>query len=238
MSITNKGKSWEARNSFWIIGAFIPMFYWIPFFWIATRAKQRKWLIFGFIYLITGFVFPIIGGEVSVIEYKTINNILMYSFIISWIAAIIHSFFLRKEYLIRREMVLAEQGTLDASYRQKILNQYEQKDNSQQDNPIFVPMQNINNKAPQTREPISTQKFNLNNCSEQDFQGLPGVGIVLAKKAIEIRSQIGGFASVQDFIQRLELMPHFAVQIEELAVVYPMQMEKSTDENGGRVIDI
>lgn len=82
------------------------------------------------------------------------------------------------------------------------------------------------------------QRVDLNTASEQELADLPGIGIVLAKRTAQIRVQIGGFTSVQDFCTRLELMPHFAVQIEALAFVKPIKTKPAKTESKGRVVDI
>lgn len=91
---------------------------------------------------------------------------------------------------------------------------------------------------PQPPPPPPTQRIDLNTCSEQEMVNLPGVSVVLAKRAVEMREQTGGFMSVQDFCKQLGLMPHFAVQIENLAFVTPIQHKTPPSENKGRVIDI
>ncbi|MCL2826525.1 MAG: helix-hairpin-helix domain-containing protein [Eggerthellaceae bacterium] len=67
---------------------------------------------------------------------------------------------------------------------------------------------------------------------------LPGVGIALAKRALEMRSQAGGFMSVQDFCQRMGLMPHFAVQIEGRAFATANPSNGSPSKGAARVVDI
>ena len=249
MSVTNKGNGWEARNSLWLIWIFVMLFNWIAFFWIGGRTKQRKWVLFGCLYLVLCFVVPFIAVEVFK-DNEIMENIFFGTFFIAWITSIIHAFLSRKEYLIRREAIVANQEAENYAYRQKI---QQQQRYPQQFIPNPIPRQPMSgvqsqpgyppqNYAPQ---PQSTQqitppvqKIDLNNGSEQQLANLPGVGIVLAKKAIEIRMQIGGFVSVQDFNQRLGLMPHFAVQIENLALVMPLQPKTPPPESKGRVIDI
>jgi len=86
--------------------------------------------------------------------------------------------------------------------------------------------------------PVLSQKIDLNTAIEQELSNLPGVSVALAKKAIELRAQTGGFISVQDFNQRLGLMPHFVTQIESIAFVSPITPPEPPKENKGRVIDI
>jgi DNA uptake protein ComE-like DNA-binding protein len=82
------------------------------------------------------------------------------------------------------------------------------------------------------------QKIDLNTCSEQQLTTLPGVGVAIAKRAINIRAQIGGFVSVRDFTQRMGLAPHFAVQVENLAYTAPLSPQIPPRRSPGRVVDI
>ena len=84
----------------------------------------------------------------------------------------------------------------------------------------------------------SLQRIDLNSCSEQELANLPGVGVVLAKRAIELRGQTGGFISTQDFSQRLGLMPHFAVQVDGLAYVASYVPAQLPPQASGRIVDV
>ena len=122
LNITKNGKTWERLNSLWVIWAFIPTLHWIPFFWIGARAKQKKWVLFGWIYFVFGFISVLIAAQEGVQDIVIIDNICACAYFISWIAAIIHVFIVRKEYLILREMVVENQELANHAYRQKIQN--------------------------------------------------------------------------------------------------------------------
>ena len=66
----------------------------------------------------------------------------------------------------------------------------------------------------------------------------PRVGVVIAKRAVEMRMQINGFTSARDFCERLALMPHFATQIENLTFITPIRPEDTPQRSIGRVVDI
>ena len=59
----------------------------------------------------------------------------------------------------------------------------------------------------------------LNTADKEELMTLPGIGIVQAKQAMEFRAQQGGFRSVDEFIEVLQIKPHFAVQILSRASV-------------------
>lgn len=238
MNITNRGKKWELLNSLWVLWSFTLVLACVGFFWIGGRAGRRKWIISGLIYLFVNF------GMIYVSQWLRSTNAIFADIIsiivsIGWFAAIIQSFMSRKEYLLRREAVVDLKDATRDAYRNEIRKDYL----GNREKPVqsaSLPKVNADSSSVTQISPAaaSTQKIDLNICSEQDLASLPGVGIVLAKKAVEMRVQIGGFSSVQDFNQRLGLMPHFAVQIENLASAAPIAPQTPSPENKGRVIDI
>lgn len=232
MGITNKGKKWERKNSRWILWSFTLIMACAGFFWIGGRVGKRKWIISGLIYLVVNF-----GLIYAVEPLKLINaiysNIVTVIICLGWFGAIVHSFMVRKEYLLRREAVIDLMNSTRDAYRNEIRKDYVGKNEKfASTSPVPPSPQKL------SASKVQESKINLNDCSEQELASLPGVGVVIAKRAVEIREQTGGFASVQDFNQRLGLMPHFAVQIEKLVFVTAIQSKILPPEDGGRVIDI
>ena len=72
--------------------------------------------------------------------------------------------------------------------------------------------------APQPM-PQSAAPVDINCCTQSELMTLPGIGVVQAKKAMEYREQNGGFRSLDEFVEVLQIKPHFAVQIFSRAVV-------------------
>ena len=244
MNITNMGKRWEWLNSFWLIWMFTFMFSWVAFFWIGTRTKQKKWILSGCLYLVFCFVLPTFG---TYIKGTVFANIITAMFIFAWIASVVHTALSRKEYLIRREAVIKIQSEASIAYREKLQADYanqssvdNQKINQYYDDqtPSFDKQQ-VHIEPSLSSEKLIEKKINLNIASEQEISLLPGVGVVLAKKAVILRQmQAGGFASVNDFCDKLSLMPHFTVQIQKLTFVSPLEIKKPIQENKGRIVDI
>ena len=254
MSITNKGKKWELLNSLWILWSFTLVLACVGFFWIGGRVGKRKWIIFGLLYLVVNFALVYVLSwikDINIIYYNIIVIIVCFG----WFGAIVHSFMSRKEYLLRREAVIDLEGATRDAYRNEIRRDY-LGNNEKSVGQIPLPTMKQNMLEPpayaqqgisepltpvqqNVSEPQTTaQKIDLNTASEQELTVLPGVGIALAKRAIEIRMQIGGFSSVQDFNYRLGLMSHFALQIEALAIVTPIEAQTLPPKNKGRVVDI
>jgi len=315
MSITNRGRKWEIVNSLWVIILFTLLLCFIAFFYIGIRAKQRKWLLFGCMYMALCFVVPMFG-TLEGIRDTSFREISAIFCLISWIACIFHGFISRREYLTRRDLILANQDAETMAYRQEIQESVletlgipsqgymrvsqlpaEQTVTTRQSRVIDVegvlsqasllttpPTQTSLLKAPppqagtqvipppqvgtQVTPPPQTwappvppsrahtqvtlqpqvaatppqqagpQKIDLNHCTEQQLVSLPGVGVASAKRAVELRSQIGGFTSVEDFCKQLKLQPYFADQIQQLAITTPMTSPRQSGKSRGRVIDI
>lgn len=263
MSITNRGKTWEILNSLWILWSFTLMLNCVGFFWIGGRTGQRKWIASGLIYFLVDFALLFTISWLQRIN-GVLFNIAMALIILGWSCAILQSFLSRKEYLLRREAVLdLEKATRDA-YRNEIRGEYLGGGNGQPVQPPVqrpmqprsvqpigrpmtppanlprqpVPVQPAPTMQPVMQPPFSQNKLDLNIAAEQQLAALPGVGVVLAKRAVELRTQSGGFASVEDFCSRLQLMPHFVTQIQNLTFVSPPAPGRKPQDNAGRIIDI
>jgi DNA uptake protein ComE-like DNA-binding protein len=257
LSITNRGKKWEIHNSLWILWSFTLLLSCVGFFWIGGRTGRRKWIISGLIYLVVNF------GLIFITSWLKANsgilyNVVMAMILIGWFAAIVQSFMSRKEYLIRREAVLDLTVATRDAYRNEIREEYIPQENTQPSvqtrsqqsaRSTYLPQQESQGPQPSDAQPADQSEahdtrpymsasIDLNTCTEQQLANLPGVGVVLAKKAMEMRTETGGFVSTADFNEKLKLMPHFAAQIENVAFVSPVTLPETNSGNAGRVIDM
>lgn len=82
--------------------------------------------------------------------------------------------------------------------------------------------------------PVSAEKpIDINNCTMEEMMTLPGIGIAQARHAMEYRSEKGGFRSVDEFIEVLQIKPHFAVQILSRAAAFPPPRPTTLPDSGG-----
>ncbi len=101
MAITNKGRSWEIKKSLWIILNLV-FLGGIGMFYAGKKVRVKSWMKYGVIYMLVTWISVIISPKDT---KSIINNILMFTFFIAYIVCIIHSFKIRKEYLIRLEVM-------------------------------------------------------------------------------------------------------------------------------------
>jgi DNA uptake protein ComE-like DNA-binding protein len=79
--------------------------------------------------------------------------------------------------------------------------------------------------------------LDINTASEEQLSGLPSMGIIMAKKAIALRTETGEFTSVDAFGQVLGLQPHVMERIRPLITVSVLPKSPQPPRRGGRVVD-
>ena len=234
-------KNWRLINSWWILLTFTVFFNWSAFYYIAATAKHRKWFYYGLIYTIP-FLLVVLGGTESGPNYSLGYNIRMGILVVAWIISIGHAFLLRKEYLIRLETLKKVQTGTDDELRRKIEKEYGLK------KPETLPKKSkvspdINNdlKSIKTEKVENNQfesvssRIDVNSASEVTLSELPGVSLILAKKAVQLRNSGVYFESAEDFGEALGLKPHIITRIKPLIVIIP---HKETPKRKSRRIDI
>lgn len=79
--------------------------------------------------------------------------------------------------------------------------------------------------------------IDVNGCSAEKLATLPGISIVTAKKMIEIRNQQGGFHSVDEFVMKSGIKPHFATDIIKRLTI-SVNTDSHMNKTKGRKLDI
>jgi hypothetical protein len=98
----------------------MPFFYWIAFFYIGIRAKQKKWIVWACVYLIpfiTGFV-------IDTSASGPLSGIWVLSMLGLQIASIVHAFKVRNEYLVHLEALQHRKAASEAALRAALASQY------------------------------------------------------------------------------------------------------------------
>lgn len=88
-----------------------------------------------------------------------------------------------------------------------------------------------------TAEP-QKPKLDVNNASEVELTALPGISIVMAKKLIKRREELGGFKTVNDVFLFLQVKPHIQAQLQKLICVNKMKSSGKIKRYNERSIDL
>lgn len=277
MKITEKGTRWEIIHSLWIIWSFIWLVNGVGIFLAGKRTRVQKWYRIGLIYTAVGWFTMIMGAELNKGNHNIVNSAMMMTFFITYIVCIIHSFSIRKEYLMRLEIMEKQkteqivannlkekiareygvnydkgnyspnniedrnQSNANILYNNQHINENQQIFNSQmnfnQNEQVYNREERINKetriystennsvkndvserKNEERLETSRTEKLlDVNSCTEDELLQLPGVGIIEAKKAINFRNN-NEFNSVDEFIQVLNIKPHFTEKIRSMLI--------------------
>ena len=82
------------------------------------------------------------------------------------------------------------------------------------------------------------EKLDVNNCSEIELTALPGINIVMAKKLIKKREEIGGFKKIDDVFLFLHLKEHMIDQLRILICVNKMKGSLNLKRFSERQVDL
>lgn len=216
----NHGFFWKLLNSWWIIPSFFFMAC-VGFFYIGKKTNKKLWTIFGVLYLVVLAVLFYLDGKYN--GTKVFSNIITIFYIVS----IIHSFYVRSEYL----------KVLSAKDDNVLTQPSEMKDvsHSVMSEMVNKPLKQSNEANRKTSDTI----IDVNSCAESDLVSLPGVSIVMAKRAICYRKAHNGFSSKEEFFDTIQLKPHFIVQIQDMVECRPLISQTTFKDNSiGRKLDL
>ncbi len=237
---TDRGRKWEMLNSWWIIFTFLPigMTSYIAFFYAGTKAKNARWRIYGLIYL----------GVFLLAFIPTYTEFEAMIFLALWIVPIIHAFKIRPAYLVQLDVLKANEKTFlnqevmklrqeaEAKFGRKMQKPPQQKSEAgvkpheATADPLTPPIQPLFSKNHQI------EKININLASEKEIAAIPEIGIILAKKAVVKREELGGFESFEQFAQIMGLKEHTLEKMKQRLIFFQND-HTDTHIHSGRVID-
>lgn len=252
MSITSKGIKWEIMNSLWILFTFtLGFFNWIAFFYIGYKAKCKKWIFAGLIYSI-----PFIIAMIT----EDSNNFTTGLILILGIASIVHAFKIRTEYLVRLESIYYGKILSNSEVKQIITKiklskmnlEYVENLETTEINAAVEPnfskektTKTEDKELPKEAEKFTKESFenkliDINTASESELAALPGIGLILAKKAINHRETNEYFNSIDEFAEVLSLKPHILERIRPLVTLNKTEPEHNNSDvsnKSGRIVD-
>lgn len=228
MKVASRSKAWRFFNSWWILLTFVFYLNWIAFMYISARAKKKSWAVWGFIYAIP---FMMIFFELYDVNSRH-YDFFMSTGIISTFISVFHGFYIRKDYLTRLQYRKAYDAEMDRRLARQFEVGIEDRENTKRtedftDEQEEVAAPQIKNEVPSFNEESNISSslnhsgsvLDLNIATEQEISELPGVGIILAKKAINHRERNGEFRTVGDFFELLQLKQYAIDRLRPLVVV-------------------
>lgn len=236
-AITSKGKKWEILNSIWILWTILTFgaLNYVSFFYIAYRVKQRKWTILGIIYSIP-FILLMATSDI-IGKNSWLYDVIMLIYFIAWITSIFHAFRIRPEYLLRLEAYKVVKKKDIEQMRKDIASEYGQVNRGSHEEKV----NKVNGIAyeslhKESREEKLITPIDMNTASENEISAIPHLGVILAKKAVAKREEIGSFLSIEHFGEQVGLKPHILERVRPYITVSEME-RKETDEQTGRIVD-
>lgn len=234
MQVTPLGKSWEWRNSIWLIWLLFPFGFatFISFLYIGIRARRTRWIVSSMIYFAITLVYFYISDNYDIehIAFETIMVIVLTAWITAWIQA----FRARREYLrIRVAQMMVEQELLDeqiAAYERVYSTKLpkashplksNQTNESKQEKTLGHLGTSVDDKtAPSTEvsEPSKPTTLNINRATEQQIQRLPSMDLMSATEIVRTRESKGPFTSYSHLIQTLNVQPHVFLKAKPFMV--------------------
>lgn len=105
--------------------------------------------------------------------------------------------------------------------------------------PKTLNIQTVQQKSIPAKKPLKpVEKTDINNASEVELTALPGISIVMAKKIIKKREEIGGFKNINDFFLFLRLKTHMKEQLCSLVCVNKMKGSLNIERYSERSVDL
>ncbi|MGL5479030.1 MAG: helix-hairpin-helix domain-containing protein [Clostridium sp.] len=203
-------KSWRIENSLWVILSFVSLLSGLQLIYIGLKVNNKKWKVLGMVTLaliyaaaMLHIIFPFISFDVSVGIFAVV-----------YIWNIIYSFAIREEYLRVYSNILTQKIMENNKEYYKLdedTNNTELKgkkvsvDANREVNDAMKEINSLVNKS--SKENDVSNKIDINTCDERTLIKECGTNIVIAKRAIKYREEKGGFKSIDEFIELINVAP-------------------------------
>ncbi len=165
--------------------------------------------------------------------------------VLAWIVGLIHALIVRKKVNLRIKYAKLARERLneEANLERTIAAEYGVSlgipdDETRPPAPSTLDVQNDEAslfKILAERE--SAAPVDINSADEKQIAALPGVGPILAKKAIQFRKRERPFQSIEDFARLLKLKPHVVQKLRTRVLATPGRASDKEKTRSGRVVD-
>ncbi|MBC5635674.1 helix-hairpin-helix domain-containing protein [Ornithinibacillus sp. BX22] len=237
--ITPFGRKWEYRHSLWLNWLFGPFLLtgFISFLYIGIRTKKNKWIIAGVIYFIVMAQYFFYFGNYD--SDSTFFNLSILLVCAGWVAAWVHAFQARREYL----RIIALQVINDPLRHTPpyIVNTTYPFPGAKE------PFENIKHvKKQKTSTSVTEQKepfvININGASMQEIASHPYIGNILARQIVQVRDKVGEFKSFAHLVEETNMKPHIIakakpyIQFSEELQTTPSNWEDKEKKPSGSTV--
>lgn len=249
---TNRKLLWETLASWWVLLVFVPFGFtsFIAFLYAGIRAGNRRWRWYALLYLIFGFIIPFaILGE-------TQSNWGILLFVVVWGISIVSAVRIRPTFLVmiemRHENRHNQRRTDMTRLRQEVAAHLQKEKLGRNAPPVREqrsdPLEWFEqNKQTETTKqytdsftnptyPADDPSINVNTATETELASIPEIGIILAKKIVIKRSEIGDFRSLQHFAEEMNVRAHVVERLQS-KVNFTESAVDTTKRKQGRMID-
>lgn len=235
-SYTNRGRKWEWLHSWWMLFVLVPfgVFSCMSFMYAGIMVRNKKWVVYSLVYIVAfvvAFQMPDSGTGLLIA-------------LVSWMISIVHVIRIRSVFLI--ELDLLKEMELDkktkireeakerfAKWEEAETHQRMKKIAAKKETPQKAPKVETDTKAPSI---LVVEKIDLNTATKEEIASIPAIGLILAKRIVAVRQEIGGFQSFDQFEEKIGIKQHTAERIKHL--VEFSQIEKPASPNrSGRLVD-
>ncbi len=236
--VTHLGQRWEIRHSIWMLWIFtLGFFNWVGFLYVGIRSRNQAWVAWGAFYSVP-FILAMIFAERN---QAIMSNVVVPLTVILGVAGIVHAFRIRPHYLRRlaaRQRGGARPGTTFYPSEQRRQSPPASGVPAVEPPPTSSSVDHSPAADPQRTAATTSRPdmaLDLNRATEGELASLPGVGPVLAKRAVAVRAERAGFGSVDELGHVLDLKPHVVERLRPLLTVGPRP--EQTGGRTGRLVD-
>lgn len=188
-------------GSWWVLLSFIMFFCGLGLIFAGVRTKYKKWTISGLIYMISSWV-SVSFGAFGI-------------FLVIWVISIAHTIYIRKEYFMRLKILQDSKEIIEAQRQHKdkeLFNKMYKDILGEDKHNIYNTIESNSSekleekKSEKLNKDIKEiQKLDINTCSDAELSQIPGIGIILSKKAMDVKREQGGFTSMDEFYEILNI---------------------------------
>lgn len=222
--------------------------------WVVIAISQKnKWawvrsvLVIVLAYaaraLTISLAYGLLGRDINMFLLKYFHKSI--SFRLDWIVNVIYLILLSLVafWIYKDELKIKKENRAAKFVKsvQKPMIKQEEKSQAKVQQDVIVQLNNILQEGRINEENLATKAENIdiNRCSESEFMTLPGMSLITAKKAVENREKNGDYESLDDFVVRNNIKPHFMIQMEsKIYVATTKKISTSNNEKKGRVLDL